>query len=152
MQAKAEISMLDELDRRIVGILARNARISLKELAAQVSLSSPSAAERLKRLEERGVIRAFTIEVDPQALGYTLQAIVRIRPRPGQFPRVQQMVGEIPQFSECDKVTGDDCLIARLHVRSIDELDEIVDRIGDKAETNTVIVKSQPLKRRLPPL
>jgi len=152
MQVKVGNLMLDEVDRQIVGILAGNARISLKELAAQVNLSSPSASERLKRLEERGVIRAFTIEVEPQAFGYTLQAIVRIRPRPGHFLRVQQMVGEIPQFSECDKVTGDDCLIARLHVRSIDELDEIVDRIGDKAETNTVIVKSQPLKRRLPPL
>lgn len=144
--------MLDEMDRRIIGILARNARISLKELAADVNLSSPSASERLKRLEEQGVIRAFTIDVDPQALGYALQAIVRIRPQPGQFPRVQQMVEEIPQFIECDKVTGDDCLVARLHVRSIDQLDEIVDRIGEKAETHTVIVKSQPLKRRLPPL
>lgn len=144
--------MLDEMDRQMIGILARNARISLKELAADVNLSSPSASERLKRLEENGVIRAFTIDVDPQALGYMLQAIVRIRPRPGQFQRVQHLVEEIPQFIECDKVTGDDCLIARLHVRSIDQLDEIVDRIGEMAETNTVIVKSQPLKRRLPPL
>ncbi|MGE3873143.1 MAG: Lrp/AsnC family transcriptional regulator [Parvibaculaceae bacterium] len=144
--------MLDEMDRQIVGILARNARISLKELATEVKLSSPSASERLKRLEERGVIRGFTIDIDPKALGYMLQAIVRITPRPGQFQRVQQMVAEIPQFAECDKVTGDDCLIARLHVRSIEELDEIVDRIGDKAETNTAIVKSQPVKRRPPPL
>jgi Lrp/AsnC family leucine-responsive transcriptional regulator len=144
--------MLDETDRQIVGILAANSRISLKELAADVNLSAPSTSERLKRLEERQVIRAFTIEVDPKALGYTLQAIVRIRPRPGQFHPVQQMVGEIPQICECDKITGDDCFFARLHVRSIEELDEIVDRIGEKAETNTVIVKSQPLKRRLPPL
>ncbi len=66
--------------------------------------------------------------------------------------RVQQLIEEIPQFTECDKVTGDDCLIARLHVRSIAEMDEIIDRIGDKAETNTAIVKAQTLKRRLPPL
>jgi Lrp/AsnC family transcriptional regulator, leucine-responsive regulatory protein len=143
--------MLDETDRQILGILAGNARISLKELSAEINLSAPSTSERLKRLEERGVIRAFTIEVDPKALGYTLQAIVRIHPRPGQFHQVQQMIGEIPQISECDKITGDDCFFARLHVRSIDELDEIVDRIGERAETNTVIVKSQPLKRRLPP-
>lgn len=144
--------MLDEMDRQIIGILAGNARISLKELAAKVNLSSPSTSERLRRLEERGVVRAFTVELDLQALGYAFQAIVRIRPWPGQFQRVQQMVAEIAQFSECDKVTGDDCFIARLHVRSIEELDEIVDRIGENAETNTVIVKSQPLKRRLPPV
>jgi len=144
--------LLDDLDRHILEILAGDGRISLKDLAAKVSLSSPSVSERLKRLEERGVIRAFTVEVDPAALGYALQAIVRIRPLPGQLHRVQQLIEEIPEFSECDKVTGDDCFIARLHLRSIDQLDAILDRIIDRAETNTSIVKAQPVKRRLPPL
>ena len=144
--------MLDEVDKGIVDILVENARISLKELAGRVNLSSPSTSERLRRLGERGVIRAFTVDVDPQALGYTLQAIVRIRPLPGQLPRVQRLIEEIPEFSECDKVTGDDCFVARLHLRSIEQLDEILDRLIDKAETNTAIVKSQPVKRRLPPL
>jgi len=144
--------MLDEVDKGIVDILVENARISLKELAGRVNLSSPSTSERLRRLEERGVIRAFTVDVDPQALGYTLQAIVRIRPLPGPLPRVQRLIEEIPEFSECDKVTGDDSFVARLHLRSIEQLDEILDRLIDKAETNTAIVKSQPVKRRLPPL
>jgi Lrp/AsnC family transcriptional regulator, leucine-responsive regulatory protein len=144
--------MLDEVDRRIIDLLAKDARISLKELAQRVNLSSPSASERLKRLEERGVIRAFTVEVEPKALGYTLQAIVRVRPAPGQMPRIQKLIEEIPQFTECDKVTGDDCFVVRLFARSIEEMDEIIDRIGDKAETSTAIVKAQPLKRRLPPL
>lgn len=153
MKAKKRIGiMLDEVDKRIVDILVENARISLKELAAKVNLSSPSTSERLRRLEERGVIRAFTVDVDPQALGYTLQAIVRIRPLPGQLQRVQRLIEEIPEFSECDKVTGDDCFVARLHLRSIEQLDDILDRLIDKAETNTAIVKSQPVKRRLPPL
>lgn len=144
--------MLDDLDRRIVEILVEDARISLKDLAQRVGLSSPSVSERLKRLEERGVIRAFTIEVDPAALGYTLQAIVRIRPLPGKLHMVQDLIQQIAQFSECDKVTGDDCFVARLHIRSIDELDKILDRIADKAETSSSIVKAQPVKRRLPPL
>lgn len=144
--------MLDDLDRRIVEILVDDARISLKELAQRVNLSSPSTSERLRRLEERGVIRAFTVDIDPHALGYTLQAIVRIRPLPGKLHQVQKLIEDIPQFSECDKVTGDDCFIARLHIRSIDELDKILDQITDKAETNSSIVKAQPVKRRLPPL
>lgn len=144
--------MLDDLDRRIVETLVEDARISLKDLAQRVGLSSPSVSERLKRLEERGVIRAFTIEVDPAALGYTLQAIVRIRPLPGKLHVVQDLIQQIAQFSECDKVTGDDCFVARLHIRSIDELDKILDRIADKAETSSSIVKAQPVKRRLPPL
>lgn len=143
---------LDELDRRIVEILVGDARISLKELAQRVNLSSPSASERLRRLEERGVIRAFTVDVDPRALGYTLQAIVRIRPLPGKLHMVRQLIEEIPEFSECDKVTGDDCFIGRLHLRSIEQLDEILDKIADKAETSSAIVKSQPVRRRLPPI
>ena len=143
--------MLDDLDRRIVEILVDDARISLKELASRVNLSSPSASERLRRLEERGVIRAFTVDIDPAALGYTLQAIVRIKPLPGRLHAVQKLIEEIPEFTECDKVTGDDCFVARLLIRSISDLDQILDKITDKAETSSAIVKAQPLKRRLPP-
>ncbi|MFD2250509.1 Lrp/AsnC family leucine-responsive transcriptional regulator [Pseudochelatococcus lubricantis] len=144
--------MPDDLDRRIIALLASDARMSLKDLAGHVGLSSPSTSERLKRLEEQGVIRGFTVEVDPARIGYTLQAIVRIRPLPGKLHVVQQLIVEVPEVTECDKVTGDDCFIARLHVRSIEQLDAILDRIADKAETNTAIVKTQPVMRRLPPL
>lgn len=144
--------MLDELDRRIVEALAGDARISVKELARAIGLSSPSTSERVKRLEERGIIRAFTVDLSPEALGYTLQAIVRIRPLPGKLHIVQQLIADIPEVVECDKVTGDDCFIARLYVRAIGQLDDILDGIADKAETSTAVVKSQPVKRRTPPL
>ncbi|MER8831391.1 Lrp/AsnC family transcriptional regulator [Mesorhizobium sp. M0909] len=144
--------MLDDLDRKLLDILVKDSRTSLKELALQVGLSSPSVSERLRRLDDRGVIRAFTIDVDPQALGYALQAIVRIRPLPGKLHIVQKLIEEIPEFGECDKVTGDDCFVARLFVRSIVELDGILDRIADKAETSTAIIKAQPIRRRPPPL
>ncbi|RUV56131.1 Lrp/AsnC family transcriptional regulator, partial [Mesorhizobium sp. M5C.F.Ca.IN.020.14.1.1] len=118
--------MLDDLDRRLLEILIKDSRTSLKELAQQVRLSSPSVAERLRRLEDRGVIRTFTVEIDPQALGYSLQAIVRIRPLPGKLHIVQKLIEEIPEFGECDKVTGDDCFVARLFVRSIGDLDKLL--------------------------
>lgn len=143
---------MDEIDRRILNELINNSRLSLKELARLVGLSPPGASERLKRLEERGIIRAFTLEVDPALLGYPMQAIVRIRPLPGKLHIVQDLIREIPEFGECDKVTGDDCFIARLYLQSIEQLDAILDRIADKAETNTSIVKGQPIKRRAPPL
>jgi Lrp/AsnC family transcriptional regulator, leucine-responsive regulatory protein len=144
--------MLDDIDRNIVEVLRGDARVSLKELAQRVSLSSPSTSERLRRLEERGVIRSFTVDIDPLALGYSLQAIVRIKPLPGKLQAVQKLIEDIPEFTECDKVTGDDCFIGRLHLRSIEQLDQILDRISDKAETSTAIVKSTPVRRRLPPL
>ena len=144
--------MLDELDRKLLEILVKDSRTSLKDLASQVGLSSPSVSERLRRLEERGVIRAFTIEIDPQALGFSLEAIVRIRPLPGKLHIVQKLIQEIPEFGECDKVTGDDCFVARLFVRTIGDLDQILDSIADKAETSTAIIKGQPIRRRPPPL
>ena len=143
---------LDTIDQRMLDALARNARISLKELAEAAGLSSPSAAERLRRLEERGVIEAFTVNIAPAAIGYPLQAIVRIRPLPGQLHVVERIIQETAEFIECDKVTGDDCFIGRLVVRSMGELDGILDKVAERAETNTSMIKATPVKRRLPPL
>jgi Lrp/AsnC family leucine-responsive transcriptional regulator len=148
----ANIERVDAIDRKLLEALAENSRLSLKELAQAAGMSSPSAAERLRRLEERGIITAFTIDIDPAALGYPLQAIVRIRPLPGQLHVVERLIQETPEFVECDKVTGDDCFIARLVVPSMAELDGILDRITEKAETNTSMIKASPVKRRLPPL
>lgn len=144
--------MLDDLDRKLLDILSANARISLKELAAEAGLSSPSTADRLRKLDERGVIAAYTVDVDPVSLGYRLQAVVRVRPMPGMLHIVEKLIVETPEFVECDKVTGDDCFIAKLLVKDMEQLDKILDRIAEKAETNTSIVKSSPVKRRLPPL
>ena len=148
----ANFDRVDETDQKLLDALAVNSRLSLKELAQAAGMSSPSAAERLRRLEERGIIRAFTIDIDPAALGYPLQAIVRVRPLPGQLHIVEKLIQEIPEFIECDKVTGDDCFIARLVVRSMGELDGILDKIAERAETNTSMIKSSPVKRRLPPV
>jgi Lrp/AsnC family transcriptional regulator, leucine-responsive regulatory protein len=144
--------MLDETDQQIVRILDSDARISLKELSARVNLSSPSVSERLRRLEERGVIAAFTVRVDPEALGYHLRAIVRVRPLPGMLHRVERLIQQKPEFVECDKVTGDDGFVGRVYVRSMAQLDKALDRFQDIAQTSTAMIKTTPVKRRLPPL
>jgi len=149
---KNESPVLDGIDRRLVQTLSANARTTTADLARQVGMSAPSVADRLRRLEESGVIRAYTLDVDPEALGYTLQAIVRIRPLPGQLRHVEGLINDIPEFVECDKVTGDDCFIARVVLRSISHLDGILERVTEFAETNTAIVKAHTVRRRLPPL
>lgn len=143
---------MDEVDHRIIDLLVLNSRRSLKNLGMATELSSPSVMDRVRRLEEKGIIRSFTIDVDLEALGYSLQAIVRVRPLPGMLHIVERLIQETPEFIECDKVTGDDCFIAKLCFRSMAQLDAILDRITEKAETNTSIVKATPIKRRLPPL
>jgi Lrp/AsnC family transcriptional regulator, leucine-responsive regulatory protein len=143
---------LDEIDRALLAALAEDARASVSELARQVGLSAPSTSERMRRLEAQGVIGGYTVQIDPRALGYTLQAIVRVKPLPGQLHLVEEMLRRIPEFIECDKVTGDDCFIARLYLHSIEQLDGILTKVTERAETSTAIVKSTPVPRRLPPL
>ena len=144
--------MSDEIDQLLISALMQDSRSSLKTLASLSGLSSPSVAERIRKLEEREVIKGYAVEVDPKAFGYQLQAIIRIRPLPGQLQEVERQIQNIPQFTECDKVTGDDCFIARLHVRSIEQLDSLLDGLNAYAETNTAIIKKSPVKRRLPPM
>ena len=140
---------LDDTDRALLAALAQDARQPVSELARAVGLSAPSTAERIRRLEAQGVIERFTVQIDPRALGYTLQAIVRVKPLPGQLHLVEDVIRRIPEFVECDKVTGDDCFICRLYLRSIDQLDEILSKVTERAETSTAVVKSTPVPRRL---
>ncbi|WP_459618650.1 Lrp/AsnC family transcriptional regulator [Bordetella sp. 2513F-2] len=147
-----ETSPLDAIDRRLVTLLASHARTTVADLARQVGMSAPSVADRLRRLEDSGVVEGYTVRVNAAALGYALEAIVRIRPLPGQLRKVEKLITGIEAFVECDKVTGDDCFHARLVLRNIGELDAVLERITEYAETNTAIVKASPLRRRLPPL
>ncbi|MBV7562210.1 Lrp/AsnC family transcriptional regulator [Pseudomonas sp. sia0905] len=144
--------MTDEIDQQLIVALTEDSRRSLKALAQISGLSSPSVAERLRKLEEKGVLKGYGVDIDPRAFGYQLQAIVRIRPLPGQLHEVERQIQATPQFTECDKVTGEDCFIARMHVRSMEQLDEILDHINIYALTNTAIVKKTTVKRRLPPM
>lgn len=143
---------MDIIDHQILALLAEDARMSLKTLSAKVGLSSPSTSERLRRLEENGVIQGYTLNVNLQALGYGFQSLVRLKPLPGMLKKVEQMVAAIPEVVECDKVTGEDCFIIRLAARSLEQLDQILDRLAEQAQSNTSIVKTTPVKRRLPPL
>ncbi|MRS16935.1 winged helix-turn-helix transcriptional regulator [Enterobacteriaceae bacterium RIT691] len=142
--------LLDHIDRAIVACLVKDARVSLKVLSAEVGLTSPSTAERLKRLEERGVIEGYSASVNLKALGYTLQALVRVKPLPGMLLKVEKYLQAMPECIECDKVTGEDCFVARLVVKDIAQLDTLLDGLSEYAQSNTSIVKSSPVGRRLP--
>lgn len=144
--------VIDDIDRAILAALAEDARQSLKVLSARVGLTSPSTAERVKRLEERGVIEGYGARVNLAALDYRIQALVRVRPLPGMLQKVDKLIQALPECIENDKVTGEDCFVMRLVVHSIEQLDALLDAISEYAQCNTSIVKSSPVKRRLPPI
>jgi len=143
---------LDSTDRKIIGELTSDGRVSLAELGRRVNLSSPAVAERVQRLERAGVIIGYHAEIDPRALGYQLTAIVRIKPGPGQLQRIPELALEIPEVGECHRITGEDCFYLKVHLRSIDELSLVLDRFLAYGETTTSLINASPIPRRDPPI
>jgi Lrp/AsnC family leucine-responsive transcriptional regulator len=144
--------LLDEVDRKIISELIEDGRVSFAELGRRVNLSSPAVAERVSRLERSGVITGYRAEIDPRALGYQLTAIVRIKPAAGRLPRIPELAAEIPQITECLRITGEDCFFMRVELRSIDELSGLLDRFLVYGQTTTSLVNGSPIPRRDPPI
>ncbi|NVO56230.1 Lrp/AsnC family transcriptional regulator [Rhodobacteraceae bacterium B1Z28] len=144
-------SALDDLDRTILGALVRDARISWKDLAAEAGVSSPTIRDRVKRLQDTGVVQNFVVEISPAALGYVLEAVVRFRPLPGKRHVLEQQIQDTDRIVQCDKVTGEDGFVARVLLKEIGELDPLLEVFGRMATTNTSIVKSSPVRMRPPP-
>jgi Lrp/AsnC family transcriptional regulator, leucine-responsive regulatory protein len=142
----------DATDRKIIGELSADGRLPFAELGRRVNLSAPAVAERVQRLERSGVITGYRAEIDPRALGYTLTAIVRVRPAPRQLARIPELAETIPEVAECHRITGEDCFLLKVHLRSIDELGGLLDRFLVYGETTTSIVNASPIPRRDPPL
>ncbi len=147
-----ENGTLDEIDTMILRRLCRNARTTTAELARMVKLSAPSVAERVKRLEEAGIITGYTATIAPEALGRSIAVWIRVRPVPGQMQRVAEILQGIPEVTLCDRITGEDCFLARASLSSIAEMERVIDRIVPYAMTNTSIIQSSPVPPRLPPL
>ena len=147
----SNLRKLDPTDRKIIGELTAEGRISLAELGRRVNLSSPAVTERVQRLERAGVITGYRAEIDPRALGYQLTAIVRVKPATGQLPRIPELALEIPEVGECHRITGEDCFFLKVHLRSIEELPSVLDRFLPYGETTTSIVNTSPIPRRDPP-
>jgi Lrp/AsnC family leucine-responsive transcriptional regulator len=140
--------LLDDTNRLLITELQRNARLSLAELGRRVGLTSPAVAERLQRLEQSGTIRGYCAEVDPRAVGFSLSAIIRVRPSPGQIQSVADRARETPEVVECHRVTGDDCYIMRAHLRDVLHLEEVIDRFTVLGQTTTSIMQSSPVPGR----
>lgn len=142
----------DTLDSKIIEALTYNSRISMRDLAQHIGMSAPSTTERVRRLTDMGAVRSFTVELDPKKFGFTLQAIVRIKPLRGQLQSVAKILVEMPECIECDEVTGDDCFIARICLPSIDMLEDILSPLKDRSDTNTSIIHKTTVQRRNPPI
>lgn len=141
-------ALLDAINLRLLAELQADARLSLAELGRRVGLSSPAVAERLQRLEQEEVILGYHARLNPRALGFSLSAVIRIRPAPRQLHQVGDLAQRTPEVVDCRRITGEDCYIMTAHVRSVEHLEEIIDRFAAYGQTTTSIVQSAPVAVR----
>lgn len=144
--------VLDEINVQILAELQADPRLRHTELGRRVGMSSPAVTERVRRMEEAGVIRGYRLDVDPAALGLPLTAYIRVRPNAGYLPRVAELAHAIPEIVECHRITGEDCFIMKVYLPAMDQLDRILDRLLLLGTTTTSIVQSTPVPPRPPPL
>lgn len=139
---------LDEKAWQLLQALQADGRAPLKSLAAAAGLSIPATAERLRRLQEAGVIRGIHAELDAQALGYGVRAIIGITAAQPAKPQLLATLAELPQVLECQHVTGADSYVLNVVASDLAGLEALIARISLFGETRTSIVLSSPIPRR----
>ncbi len=139
---------LDAIGWRILAELQANARISYAELGRRVGLTTPAVSERVRRLEESGVIAGFRTEVDPAKVGLPITAFIRMSIVGDVSNALVALVRELPEVVECHKGTGGDSFILKVTVRSVAHLEALIDRLIPFGTTSTSIVLSSPVERR----
>ncbi|MFF2522799.1 Lrp/AsnC family transcriptional regulator [Streptomyces liangshanensis] len=138
----------DSTDWRILDVLQRDGRASFAELARAVSMSPSAVTERVRRLEEAGVISGYAAVVDRERLGLPILAYVRLRYPNGNYKPFHDLLERTSEILEAHHVTGDDCFVLKVVARSMSHLEEINGRIGTLGSVTTSVVYSSPLPRR----
>jgi Lrp/AsnC family leucine-responsive transcriptional regulator len=144
--------LLDDVNVRLLRELQVDPRLTMAELGRRVDMSSPAVAERVRRMEEAGIIAGYRLDINPAPLGLPITVYIRIRPNPGQLPKVAQVAQAIPEVAECHRITGEDCFILKVYIPAMEQLDAILDTFLMYGSTTTSIVQSSPVRLRVPPL
>ncbi|MEV0677793.1 Lrp/AsnC family transcriptional regulator [Actinosynnema sp. NPDC050436] len=139
---------LDDVDWKLLDLLQRDGRMTFTDLAKRVALSAPATTERVRRLEQAGVITGYAAVVSPGRVGLPIEAIVRVRVRSLDTPRFRDRVVTLAQVRDADHVTGDDCWLLRVVCRSTAELEEFVEQAQRYGDTTTSLVFSSAVRNR----
>lgn len=140
--------LLDETGRQILKILQEDGRISFNELGRRVGLSSPAVAERVRRMEDAGVILGYKAVVDQARVGYPIMAIIRLSIQVTNLPQADELARSIPEVLECHHLTGSDGVLLKVIVSSVGHLEEVISQMGSAGMTTTAIVLSSPVVGR----
>lgn len=143
-------SQLDPVNVRILEVLEEDPRASTALVARRVGMSAPAVRDRIDRLEESGVIQGYRLVLSPAAMGLPVAAFVRLRPGPGQLPKIAELAAAIPEVSECHRISGEDCFLLKVHVASIEALEGVLDRFLVHGQTTNSFIVSTPVPPRTP--
>lgn len=138
---------MEDLDRRIVDLLREDGRISYTDLGRALGMSTSAVHQRVRRLEERGVVKGYTAKVDHRSLGQELTAFMSVTPLDPAAPDdIPQRLQDIEQIEECHSVAGDENYILKIRVATPTDLEELIARIRAAAHvsTRTTVVLSTP--------
>jgi Lrp/AsnC family leucine-responsive transcriptional regulator len=136
------IKLLDASGLKILQELRRDARQTLSELSRKAGMSLPAVSERVRRMEEAGIIRGYHAQVDLAALGYPITVFIRLKTVPERSARFRTAAGSMPEILECHHVSGEDSFVIKLAVSSIAHLEEMIGKIGAHGQTTSSIVLS----------
>ena len=139
---------IDAISWKLLELLQENARRSFSELGRMVGLSSPAVAERVRRLEEAGIITGYHAAIDPAKIGVALQAFMRLSDVGDRGERVATLAREMPEVLECHRVTGEDSFILKVAAASIAHLEKIIDRLTPYGQVTTALVLSSAVEWR----
>jgi Lrp/AsnC family leucine-responsive transcriptional regulator len=141
---------IDEIDWKIVEGLQDDARLSYAELGRRVGLSTPAVAERVRRIEDAGIITGYHATVCFEKLGLPICVLVRLNVGGGEIPllRVVKTAKLLPEIVECERVIGSDSFMLKAHVYSVEHLESLINRLNTLGSTTTSTVLSSPIRRR----
>ena len=138
---------LDDINRDILELLLADGRMSYRELGERVGLTAPAVTERVRKLEELGVIKGYRAVVDYEALGFPLLCIIRLNsPRGAQG--LDDVIRSLPEVIEANRVTGSESHVLRARLSSTAHLEQMLDEMWEHGESVTNIVTSSPVPRR----
>jgi Lrp/AsnC family leucine-responsive transcriptional regulator len=141
--------LLDATGWELLRALQEDARLSFSELGRRVGLTPPAVAERVHRLEEAGIITGYHAQVNPEKVGFSLTAFIRLGSACEHWDQVSALAQALPEILECHRIIGDDCFIIKVAVSSVPHLDALIKRLAVYGRTTTSIVLSSPVCRRV---
>ena len=139
---------LDATDWRIVAELQRDGRLSYNQLGRLVTLSAPAVAERVRRLEESGVIAGYQARIDPARAGLPLTAFIQMRCTTGRCLLKTTSADDFPEVVEVHKLSGNSCSMLKVRAASMPHLEGLLERLGDHGEMNSHVVLSTQYEGR----